>query len=274
MFCTIINDCTDANVIGRQGTRVASLLGIAPTYIGVGKPGLKENNDVLVSEYEAAGCLVDVLDSAEGREGLVLVNIANRHGKGKKWPNGTPFGFFWYGKTLVVSSVDGIALSLVKKLGIVKEFHILDVPTVMDYFLAKGIYSKELCEHVKITQFRSFDFTPRVGAYLIQGGKLPSEEYSLEAVPSMNADVWFIDNFGNCKTSILPEDINFQSGATIETTWGELTCYFRLKDVPNGEKALIIGSSGLGNNRFLEIIGQGVSAEQTFGISVGDRILK
>jgi len=272
MFVTIINDCTDANVVGRQGTRIASLLGVPPTYVGVGHAGLVQNNDFLGSELEAAGCLVDVLDAAEGRQGLVLVNVANRHGKGKKWPNGTPFGYFYYDETLVVSSIDGTALSLVKKFGIACKLQLMDVATVMDYFVSQSICSPKVNEHVKYTQFRSFDFTPRVGAYLIEGGSVPSETYDFDNVADLPAIVWFVDNFGNCKTSVLPDEVGFLNGKRIETRFGEFVCYDRLKDVPSGETALIVGSSGIKDKRLLEIVVQGESAKEKLGIQVGSAI--
>jgi hypothetical protein len=130
MFVTIINDCTDANVVGRQGTRVASLFGVSPTYVGVGA-GLQSDNSADPAELEAAGCLIDVLDAADEEKGVVLVNVANRHSKGKKWPNGTPFGYFYYRNTLVVSTIDGVVLSLVKKLKLVDFVFVMDIPTVL-----------------------------------------------------------------------------------------------------------------------------------------------
>ena len=73
MFVTIINDCKCENAKIRQVTRVASLFDCSVYFSGVA-------NDI-----EAAGNLVDVLDACEGREGIILVNVAPRHGGGKKW---------------------------------------------------------------------------------------------------------------------------------------------------------------------------------------------
>ncbi len=272
MFCTIINDCQDYDAIGRQSTRVASLLGINPTFVGVTHE-LNINEEFTSAELEAAGCLIDVLDAAEGRKGVVLVNVAHRHGKGKKWPNGTPFGYFWYKETLVISSIDGLALSLVKKLGVAKEIHVMDVPTVMDHLAVKGVVSKEVSEHVKTTQFRSFDFTPRVGAYLVQGGEVPAEVMSVDEVIDAPLAVWFVDNFGNCKTTILPEEVGFKADSSLETEIGKLGCYARLKDVPDREKAVMIGSSGIEDKRFLEITVQGANASKILELSVGDIVV-
>src|SRR5688572_12965729 len=98
MFVTIINDCKDENAFGRQATKAAALFGCSIVTVGVD------------SDIEAAGNLIDCLDAGEGKEGVILVNVAPRHGDAKKWPNGTPFGYFLYKETLVVTSIDGLTL--------------------------------------------------------------------------------------------------------------------------------------------------------------------
>lgn len=276
MFCTVINDCLDPNAVGRQGSRIASLLGVGPTFVGVGGT-LSHDNEFDAAELEAAGCLIDVLDATEGREGLVLVNIANRHGKGKRWENGTPFGYFWHGKTIIVSSIDGCVLSLAKKVGVLNEISVMDVGVVMKYLASEGVVSDEIALHVSRTQFRSFDFTPRVGAFLLSQVEVPSTVTVLESANFMvdiPASVWFVDNFGNVKTTILPEEIGFQVGLKIMTRYGEISCYERLKDVPNNEAALIVGSSGIGVHRFVEFVVQGKSCAQVYDIKVGDQIFE
>ena len=67
----------------------------------------------------------------------------------------------------------------------------------------------------------------------------------------------------------LPEEIGFEAGKTVQTTVGELTCYNRLKDVPDAQAALIIGSSGYKQKRFLEVVVQGKSAAQFFRLKSG-----
>ncbi|HVZ58313.1 MAG TPA: SAM hydroxide adenosyltransferase [Patescibacteria group bacterium] len=271
MFTTIITDCTDANVEGRLGTRVASLFGVTPTFVGVGN-NLQTNNAQDPAEYEAAGCLIDVLDASEG-EGVILVNVANRHGKGKKWPNGTPFGSFYVGKQLVVATIDGYCLSFIKKLHLASEIQIFDIPTVTASLVQQHILTPELAQRINHTQFRSFEFQPRVAKWLTDGLTLPTQSYSLAQVEALPESIWYIDNFGNCKTTLLPEDIGFTQGKTIPTKLGELMCFARMKDVPNGQPGLIIGSSGYGEKRFLEVIVQGVSAAKKFHLSVGSTIL-
>ncbi len=271
MFVTIINDCTDDNVKGRLGTRVASLFGTAPTYVGVGM-NLVTDNASDPAEYEAAGCLIDVIDAANS-EGVVLVNVANRHGKGKRWPNGTPFGYFILDNVLVVSTIDGLTLSLIKKLGLTDVIRLMDIPTVTKLLAKKDIITQDLAHHITHTQFRSFEFEPRVAKWISEGVVIPHEDYSIANVQTIPNAIWYVDNFGNTKTTLLPKDIAFEPGKKIPTRFGEVTCYSRLKDVPNGETAFIIGSSGYKEQRFLEFVVQGVSAAEKFNLSAGSPIL-
>ena len=97
MFVTLITDCKDDNALGRSTTRLSTLFDCNITTIGV---------NGWDADLEAAGNLIDMLDASEGKKGVILVNVAPRHKSGKKWPNGTPFGYFHYKDTLVVISVD------------------------------------------------------------------------------------------------------------------------------------------------------------------------
>ena len=110
---------------------------------------------------------------------------------------------------------------------------------------------------------------PFLAKWLFEKEEVPSEEMSLSDVPDCPKTVWWVDNFGNSKTTILPDEIGFEAGKKIQTKVGEFTCYNRLKDVPNGQAAMIIGSSGYRNKRFLEIVAQGKSAAKEFGLHSG-----
>ena len=259
MFVTIINDCRDQNALGRQATRAASLFNCPVIPIGV-------QNDL-----EAAGTIVDTLDAAEGREGIVLANVAPRNGKARQWGNGSPFGYFYYKSTLVVTSIDGVALSLVKKLGIADCVRLLDIPSVLALLREKGEILEELEERVASTQFRSFEFLPRIANWLCRNEEFPTLEHALGDALTVPR-VWFIDSFGNAKTTLLSDEKLFIQGERVKTQFGELTFYPRLKDVPDDERALVVGSSGIEKKRFCEIVIQGKSAAQELGISVGDVI--
>lgn len=259
MFVTIITDCRDANASGRQLTRAAAYFSCPATLVGV-------RNDL-----EAAGNLTDVLDAAEGKEGVLLVNVAPRNGSGKKWQNGTPFGFFYHEKTLVLASVDGLTLSLVKKLGLVSKLRLLDISTVTAHWRGQGALDDRTKNRIDTTQFRSFEFLPRAAAALHQGAALPTTELSLDSIQDAPHAVWWVDNFGNCKTTLLKEDVDTRS--SVQTFSGPLPFFARLKDVPEGQAAFIEGSSGIGEKRFLELAVQGKSAAAEFNLKAGSAIV-
>ena len=259
MNITIINDCRDANAIGRQVARTSSLLGGLVSFIGV------------AGDIQAAGNIIDILDALEENHGIILVNIAPRNGKAKKWPNGTPFGYFWYKKILVLASIEGFTLSLVKKFKLTEFITVLDLPETLNQLIAGGVLKKELKDSISRTQFRSYDFLPHVAAFLAAGKKLRGTKLHTEDILDAPPAIWWIDNFGNCKTTLLQEDIKDKN--RFSAKFRKLSYFERLKDVPDKTPAIISGSSGLGGKRFLEIVVQGRSAEKEFKISAGDAII-
>ena len=261
MHITVINDCADENAAGRQVSRLGVLVPNASiSFVGVGS----------YADLQASGNLIDTLDAFEGREGAILVNVAPRHKGSTNWSNGTPFCYFTYRKTIVVASVDGFTLSLVRKLRLVDSISIMDIAQVANDMHAKGFITEDEVKYLPHTQFRSFDFTPRVGAAMLSGYIPPAENYDIENIAPAPEAVWWVDNFGNIKTTLFPEEIDFIPGEERKTKLGSFRCFERLSYVPKGEVGLIVGSSGLGNRRFLEIVIQGGRASDTFGIEVGD----
>ncbi|MBD3251585.1 hypothetical protein GF380_04000 [Candidatus Uhrbacteria bacterium] len=261
MQCTIINDCKDANAVGRQGSRASSLLGGSVTYVGV-------QNDL-----EAAGNLIDVLDAYDQKPGVILVNVAPRHGAAKQWPNGTPFGSFWHGETLVIASIDGLTLTLVKKLTLTTCIRVHDIPRVMERLVQDHTVDRELADRIERSQFRSFDYLPRLASWILKGIDVPYESLRIDEIPDVPKAIWFVDNFGNCKTTILPTDISFASGQSLELFGQLLTCVTQLKDVEDDQSAIIVGSSGLGSARLIEIVVQGGSAASAFSLQSGSAML-
>lgn len=257
MIVTIINDCRDDNAAGRQATRTSSILQCPVNYIGV-------NNEI-----EAAGNLIDTLDALEERQGIILINVAPRNSKAKKWKNGSPFGYFRYKNTLIISTIDGLSLSLAKKFKLTDFVNSLNIPNVVEILFKKNYISAEQKEYIVNTQFRSFDFLPRIAEYLIKEKDIDSEAIPIEEFSEIADTIWWIDNFGNCKTTLLENDL---SDKKIVIKDNKLSYYTRLKDVPDKQPAIITGSSGLGQKRFLEIVVQGGSAKDCFDLCIGEKI--
>ena len=264
MFVTIITDCHDDGTKNRQTTRAASYFNTYISFVGL----------TSYNEIEGAGNIIDTIDAADGDEGIIMANCAPRHGKAKKWKNGTPFGFFRYKDILVVSTVDGYTLSLAKKFGLIDTMYVTDIPTVLEEMVKQGKFPEDLRTPVINTQFRSYEYMPRLAKWVNEGVEIPCEELPLSDIPDSPHVVWWVDNFGNCKTTMLAEEIGHEPGKVLKTRFGDVICYERLKDVPNGETGLIIGSSGLGRKRFIEFVIQGKSAAARFDIKSGDMIFE
>lgn len=259
MFISVITDCQDGNARVRQQTRYSVLFPqTAINFVGVS------------SDLEAAGNLIDVLDAAGDIEGIIAVNVAPRHGRAKKWANGTPFGYFWYKKILIVCTIDGEVLSLMKKLGLGDHVMVTDIRQV----LPLGGYSAEEVEFAASSQFRSFDYLPRLARIVWDKREAPAEKLAFTDISDVSTGVWWIDSFGNCKTTLLPSDVNFEAGASREISLHGVdltaTCYRQLRDVPDVETGLILGSSGYGSQRFLELVIQGQSAAKRYHITQKD----
>lgn len=268
MFTTIITDCKGENEAGRQITRYHAL-GLGPASLVGVDSGLTTDATI-----EGAGNLIDILDASEGKEGVVVLNAAPRGDVKHDGENGTRFCYFWYKETLVISTIRGYCLSLLSKFGITNYVNVLETRDVLENAHFQGLISVELVKHISQTQFRSFEFVPRVARWLTDNVELPSHELSLTTVPELTSRIWCIDAFGNAKTSIAQNEITAKIGERVRTNIGEFIFYNRLKDVPEGETALYIGSSGFGDNRFIEIATQkrSGSAQKTLGLSIGQEI--
>ncbi len=261
-FITIIQDCNDEGTKGRITSRVQNLFkGTMPSFVAIGA----------YSDLQAAGNLVDILDATEGQEGIILVNAAPRHGKGKKYNNGVPFGYFYWKKTLVVLTIDEIILNLLKDLKITNFVEVFDIPVVMDWAFENELIEKWIAEKTKKTQFRSFEFEPRVAKWIWMNYKVPSKKLEILGA-HLNGQIWLIDNFGNCKTTLLASKIKGQD--FIETKIGKLKVYNWLSELPNNETALVLGSSGLEKEKFVEIIVQGKKANEIYDLKIGDNIFE
>lgn len=255
MFVTIINDCRDANAFGRQATRVATLLSCPVSTAGV-------QNDI-----EASGMLVDILDASLEKEGVILVNVAPREKTKNKWENGTPFGYFSIGNTIVCTSIAGETLRLVYELGITNSIEVCDIPEVMKSAEKQKLVTKKDVEHIVHTQFRSYEFLPRIAAWLTQKHWFPTHTLNLaKQFSSTQPKIWWIDCFGNCKTSL----VSSKTKGKINTKFGTFPLFSRLTDVPDHTVACVKGSSGYGEKRFLEIVVQGGNAAKKLGIESGN----
>lgn len=262
MFLTIITDCRDDNARARQEARYAHLF----PETNISFIGAK-------TDIEAGGNVIDLIDASDDSPGVIAVNCAPRHGRAKKWQNGSPFGYVWVNNKLIVGTIDGMSFSFLKKFGLIESVAVTDIQTT----LAQGEYTDEQITQAATTQFRSLNYLPRMARIVWDKKDIPNEPLKTEDIPDMPSLVWWIDCFGNCKTSLTAEDINFKAGESRDVKFHHGTtisvpCVERLAEVADHEPALILGSSGLGDKRFVELVVQGGSAAEHFTIQKTDPI--
>ena len=268
MFITIINDCKSQNDFGRQTTRLSSYFNCGVNTVGVSSSLVTKQ-----ATLEAAGNLIDVLDASEGTNGIVIVNVAPRGGINKKWENGTPFCYFYYKKVLIISTFEGFTLSLVKKLGLVEQVFLVDIKTVTEYASNKKLITQDQAAYIVNTQFRSYEFEPRLAKWLSENIPLPHKQIPISEVENAPQQIWYIDDFGNCKTTLLKKELKIVKGTVTTSILGKLPYYNRLKDVPHNTIGIYVGSSGIGADRFIEITLQRGNLAHQKNLKVGDKII-
>lgn len=271
---TYLTDCADSNARQRLCARIAALFGATPALFGVAGPN---------ADLEAGLTLLDALQAATQQLGcpaqpsIFLVNVAPR-GDTDLWPNGTPFCYFWYRGHLIISTLDGRTLSLIRRyLGVVI-VQVVDIATVMKAAAGWTDLSDDQAEMVANTQFRSLWFVPLLARWVWDSQEVPSTEHTLLEI-DLEPMVAVVDNFGNCKILADLKVMAFTHGkklAVHHQRWWRfiwptrrVRCYERLADVPRGEAALVIGSGAEG---FVELVVQRGSASRRFGLKVGDRV--
>jgi len=104
---------------------------------------------------------------------------------------------------------------------------------------------------------------------MLNGNQLPSSPYSLEEIPDLPKAIWHIDNFGNCKTTLTTHDL---APGTNLTRFGDFPFHEQLRNVPDKMPALIQGSSGIANTRFLELVMQQANFATVHSAKIGDDI--
>lgn len=261
---SVITDCFCANAALRQSLAWSTLAKTdQPTITPI-------HGDV-----DGSGMLVDALVETRGEKWVVFCQSAPRDRSKGDGSNGAKFGYFWKDQTLVLASLDGFMLSLSSRVGLMTSemaIYSLDIPEVLGFAVAERLLSGEASASICRSQFRSLKFAPRAVRWILDGVKIPSSPFPFSQIPEFGIRVWFVDNFGNCKTSLRVSDVEFREGKILHTSLGDFPCFRDLRSVPAGQHAAIVGSSGLEGDEFIELVVQGVgsgSAAKRFGLSVG-----
>jgi hypothetical protein len=266
MFTTIITDCKSQNAKLRQITRFTAMgLGCVSAF------GINSNLSADAT-VEAGANLIDALDASDGKRGLIFTNVAPR-GKDKETDNGSSFCYFWYKDTLVISTVEGYCLYFVNKFRLKEKVGLINTDELTDWAYKSGLINSHLNKYLKTTQFRSYDLVPKLAVWILKKYKVPFKNIKIKN-RQLDTCVWCVDAFGNCKLTATNKDLVLNHKKFIETNKGKFYLYKNLKDVPKSETAIYVGSSGLGDERFLEIATQkkAGSAAARLNLKVGERI--
>lgn len=250
-------DCKDPNALTRLEARLTTLFENSQIY-GVG----------INSDIEASGCILDTLDALRigNKPAIIIGNLAPR--SDKHYKNGAPFYIGKVGKVIIVATQT--CFTLLSKYKLIDTIYETDVETVCKKFLPK----KE-ADRIANSQFRSFEYVPRLAKWVYEKKKIPATEHKI--VTTNEDQIWWVDNFGNCKTTITEKElhkniVNNKATLKIHNKKVTLPFYQKLADVPKKGLGMIIGSSGYGDTRFAEIVKQGGNASLVFKIISGTKI--
>jgi len=250
-------DCKDENAITRLKARLTVLF-----------VGSQINAVGINSDLEASGCILDTLDALRISEepAIIIGNLAPR--ADKHYKNGAPFYVGRIGEVVIVATKT--CFTLIHKLRLIEKINETDVETVCKVFLPA-----EEAERIANSQFRSFEYVPRLARWAYDKENIPSTES--EVLTLTENKIWWVDNFGNCKTTFTEIEIKDRVvddmiSLKVHDTKIEIPFYKKLADVPKEELGFIIGSSGYGNNRFAEIVKQGGNASLELNIIPGTKI--
>lgn len=250
-------DCKDSNTITRLTARLSSLFESSFVHAkGIDK------------DVEASGCLLDTLDALriENREAILIGNLAPR--SDKHYKNGAPFYIGKVGKVIIIAN--RTCFDLIAKIELIDTIYETDVETVCSKYL-----SKTESKRIANSQFRSFEYIPILARWIYEKKKIPTSPHKI--VLAKDNKIWWVDNFGNCKTTITETELKKRIvknsvSFKIKNKVLKLPFYQKLADVPKGKLACIIGSSGYANTRFAEIVIQGKSASKKLKIVSGEKI--
>ncbi|MES2930475.1 MAG: SAM hydroxide adenosyltransferase [Patescibacteria group bacterium] len=250
-------DCKDPNALTRLTARLSTLFADSSIYsVGID------------SDIGASGCILDTLDALRiGKSPHIIIgNLAPRQDKSHK--NGAPFYIGRIDQTIIVATKT--CFTLLSKFNLIKNIEETDVATVCRKFLPR-----EEANRIANSQFRSFEYVPRLARWAYEGKKFPT--IASAVVPLGDNQIWWIDNFGNAKTTITEKEIkaavkNGSVSLRIAGKTHSFPFYQKLSDVPKGKKAVIIGSSGYKDTRFAEIVIQGKSASSALALVHGTLI--
>lgn len=196
---------------------------------------------------------------------IVVGNYAPRS---EKYPNGAPFLLTMIEENYIIGNEKTFAL--LKKIDFLYPLRIVEIDILNTLNMH---FPKEDCIKLSKTQFRSLEVLPLIINLIIRGKQIATKECLIKTNFFSTAEVIFVDNFGNIKTSMDRDDLIFKTNNknTIQILDYEGPIpvrYDYLSEVPVGSAGFVAS----GSSRFAEIVVNGGSAADFFNVKVGDQI--
>lgn len=234
-------------------------------------------------DHEAGHCVVDILGRPSPFQTVILANAAPRRDNDRDkagWHNGTPFGHVWIEGRLVVSTIGGFALSLLKKVRcgdlIIQRTDIAEVAPLLTS-------DHEEQTWLASTQFRSLDYVPRLAAALLaKKVQIPSHNYT--EIPDLGDRVVYVDRpfrnvkLGLCLQDLIDRGFDLEKPFSIQAHARTFVTHFYpggLTTIPEAQIGLVVGSSGWGHPRqskLLELQIKKGTAATALQVEAGDLI--
>jgi hypothetical protein len=260
-FFGIITDCVDSEATLRQQVMGQQVHGILPSIAHIR------------SGIAAAGHLISTVDVGRAdrqcaqREGYIIVNYAPRKEDDEN-ANGSPFGYVRIGRTHVLSTLGDCELSLVHQLDLASVVQVVDLDATALWAWKKGLIDSSEKAFIMEGQFRSLYFAQPALGWLKDNRDLRQQVTRVHLIsdfaPAVPPCVWHVDDFGNCKTTMLdPAEIS-------RTRFSHLPFSKRLALAPDDHTPVwVVGSSGLRDKRFLELVVKNGRASDVLDLKIG-----
>ena len=136
----------------------------------------------------------------------------------------------------------------------------IDLLKAITWGKANAALQTEEAECILRTQFRSLEIL-RIAKWLVddEDRACALTDGTVGHFPRLPPAVWYVDNFGNLKTTISANEFP-EVRPSLSLT--RLPVHRALSDVPEGTLAWVTGSSGFRGDRLMEIVLRGGSARE------------
>jgi len=257
---SFFTDCSDNNAKARVHAHLSHQLKKYNFDIAV--YGEKNVQDIAFNIFS----LVSFWRENNIKGNIVVGNYAPRT---DNHPNGAPFLLTIINDNYVIGNPD--TFYTLKKIGLLGTLPVVEIDILKTLEL---YFPEEESLNLSQSQFRSMKVLPLIIYLIVNEKKIETVKYSFPLVNFKSAEVVFVDNFGNVKTSMKKEEFVINKGMKNFIKIGDYQgliprYYSHLSDIPKGFHGFVIS----GSNDLVELVVNGGSAAEFYNIKVGDIII-